>query len=399
MPVPSSDMTGVTASTQRGSGRRWRARRRAAAVVVLGVVAALVAALGVAGPAAEAAPPPGGQTGPGSASSTGPWVPRPAGRVYTAKPGDNLVVAFQKLRAGDTLELEPGTYPAHVLHPITAKGTATAPITVRAADPARRPLIQGNLWLRGPSYWILDGLRIQTVDQDFDALDISGGTGWTVVNSEIFGASATGAYANVSIQTDTTYGTGAPSDFVFAYNCVHDAGRSTRPDPTDHNIYVNFGGTSTSGGIITRNVIYGHPHGAGIKLGNGGVVGALGPWGVTVSWNTIADGGRQILMHGNLNNDTIYGNLMYDSTQNFAWKPGTTLVYVNLVTGSGNVITHNYGYDATMWLYGKTVSVGADNALRPSPSFATVDSCTGFQPRYGPAQAYGRYGTGAFPAW
>ena len=52
-----------------------------------------------------------------------------------AKPGDNLVVMFEALRPGHTLQLLPGTYVAHVVHPITAKGTRTAPITVCAADP------------------------------------------------------------------------------------------------------------------------------------------------------------------------------------------------------------------------------------------------------------------------
>ena len=203
-----------------------------------------------------------------------------AGTTTTVGPGADLRAAMIALKPGDTLALLPGTYASGMVSPppvsvaIAADrkmsvGTPTQPITVRAADPSARPLILGEIKLWGPSYWVLDGLRVQAVDASRDALYIGGGQGWVVRNSEFFGASSTGAFSNVTIGSDI-YGTGAPRGFAFTQNCVHDAGRTTRKT-TDHNVYVSFKGTPSSGGVISRNVIFNHANGAGIKLGDGGV--------------------------------------------------------------------------------------------------------------------------------
>lgn len=336
-----------------------------------------------------------------------------AGATYTVGPGVDLRYALMKLYPGDTLLLQPGVYRTGMVLPIPATstlpkvdakgtfkkmsvGTPTAPITVRAADPKNRPLILGELKLWGPSYWQLDGLRVQAVDATRDALSIGGGTGWTVRNSEFSGASSTGAYSNVTISSDV-YGTGAPSRFAFTGNCVHDAGRTIRKG-TDHNIYVSFAGDSTSGGVISRNIIFNHANGAGIKLGNGGVKGAPGPWGVQVTYNTIAQGGRQVLLHGALRNNTVARNILSGSTQRFTGANKTTATYLNVVTGAGNYFVNNYAAASTMFYYGQTARIGADNAVRPNPSFSG-GGCGGFRPNYAKAKPYGRYGSGALPRW
>ena len=329
------------------------------------------------------------------------------GTTTTVGPGVDLRAALIALKPGDTLALLPGTYPTGMVSPPPASvavgadrkmslGTAIARITVRAADPANRPLILGEIKLWAPSYWTLDGLRVQAVDATRDALYIGGGTGWVVRNSEFSGASATNAFSNVTISSDI-YGTGAPRGFTFTGNCVHDAGRSIRKT-TDHNIYVSFAGESGSGGTISRNVIYNHANGAGIKLGNGGVPGARGPWGVTVAYNTIAQGGRQVLLHGDVRNNTITRNLLSTSTQPFSTVNKTTSVYLNLVVGGGNVFANNYAASSTMFSFGKTARMNADNAVRTSPRFVG-SGCGGFRPTYAKAAAYGRYGSGALPTW
>ncbi len=336
-----------------------------------------------------------------------------AGRTTTVGPGVDLKAAMEQLNPGDTLRLAPGTYRTGMVLPnpatlnlprVDAKGnvkkmaigTSGARITVKAADPAHRPLILGEIKLWGPSFWTLDGLRVQAVDKDRDALYIGGGAGWTVVNSEFSGARQTGAFSNVSFAKDL-YGTGAPRGFTFAANCVHDAARSTRSN-TDHNVYVNFAGQTGSGGVITRNVIFGHPNGAGIKIGNGGVPRAPGPWGVKVTYNTIAQGGRQIFLHGDVRNNLVARNLLATSTAPFHADPRTTSVYVNLVVGAGNGFDNNYATGSSMFAFGGTVRVGADNAVRTNPRF-TSGGCTGFHPAYAKAAAYGRYGSGALPRW
>lgn len=328
-----------------------------------------------------------------------------AGRTVTVGPGADLRAAMIGLHAGDTLALRPGTYRTGMISPPPAtlgispdrklhQGTAAAPITVRAADPRNRPLILGELKLWGLRYWRLDGLRVQAVDATRDALYLGGGEGWVVRNSEFFGASSTNAFSNVTIGSDL-YGSGAPRGFTFTGNCVHDAGRSTR-NGTDHNIYVSFAGDAASGGVISRNVIFNHANGVGIKLGNGGVPRAPGPWNVTVAYNTIAQGGRQIFLHGDVRNNTVARNLLSGSTQRFPQLSTTTSVYLNLVVGGGNTFVNNYAASSTLFAWGHTVRIGADNAVRADPRFSGA-GCSGFRPGVARAALYGRYGSGALP--
>ena len=101
--------------------------------------------------------------------------------LTTVGPGADLRAAMIALKPGDTLALLPGTYASGMVSPPPVSlaigadrkmsvGTPTQPITVRAADPAARPLILGEIKLWGPSYWVLDGLRVQAVDATRDAL-------------------------------------------------------------------------------------------------------------------------------------------------------------------------------------------------------------------------------------
>jgi hypothetical protein len=255
-----------------------------------------------------------------------------------------------------------------------------------------------KLW--GPYYWRFDGLVVQATISGADAMYIGGGRGWSVRRSEFFGARQTGGYANVAIATDIIRGTGAPTDFYFGQNCVHDAANNAaHPVGTDHNIYVNYAGRPGSGGSITRNVIYGHPHGTGIKIGYGGAPRAPGPWGLKVTYNTIANGGRQVLMHGDVRNNYVAANLFYGSTQPFTRNPDTTAVYIHDVVGAGNRFARNYAASTKRFSFGHTAIIYRDNGVRPNPRFDATMNCGGYHTRYAKASAYGRYGAGAVPTW
>ena len=235
---------------------------------------------------------------------------------------------------------------------------------------------------------MLDGLRLQAVDRDRDALFMGGGRGWLVRNSEFTGARQTGAYSNVTIASDI-YGSGAPTGFTFTANCVHDAAATTR-GTTDHNVYVSFAGTPGSGGVISRNVIFNHPRGVGIKLGNGGLARARGPWGVQVTNNTIVNGGRQVFLHADVGDNTVSRNILAGSTQTFASLRQTTSSYFHQVIGRGNVFAGNYASGASMFSYGGGVALRGDNAVRSDPGF-TSGGCGGYRPSNPAAAGYGRY--------
>lgn len=353
----------TTAQPRRGAARRL-------------LVAALLAAGLVAAPAAAAS----AQTG----STT------------VAGPGVDLRKAFERLRPGDTLELEPGTYTIGYIRPVVARGTKAQPITVRAADPARPPLLRGGILLKSPDFWRLERLRVEATAPKAPALHVFGGNGWAVLSGEYFGARNTDAYANVAIE-----GTGGyPRGFRFAGNCVHDAGRSERIK-TDHNMYVSITGDTGSGGVIEHNTIYGHPNGAGIKLGGGGQPGIRGPWGVTVENNTIVWGGRQILMSQDIRNNVVSGNLLGASTEPFsATDRRTTGVYALGVEGTGNLLEHNYVFGASMPYRDPNglVRVGADVGLRPDPRLSGLGTCS-VQPTYWKAKYYGRTSTEVYQQW
>ncbi len=326
-------------------------------------------------------------------------APAQAATVHTVSPGADLKVALEKLGPGDTLQLNPGTYDIGFLRGYVRRGTAKAPITVRAANPAQPPLLRGAVKLFDIDYWQISGIRVQATEKGKEALYIGGGKGWTVSNSEFFGARATNAYSNVTIagnnpENAKSNPAASPSGFRFFSNCVHDAAKSTRA-ATDHNIYVNFLGGRGTGGRIDHNTVYGHPNGAGIKLGDGGATNALGPWGVRVDANTVADGGRQILLHGNVRNNVIAGNLLGRSTTKFTKSPKTTAIYVNKVTTRTNQIANNYTYESSMISYDteRKLVVKAGNKLGAKPKMNSIGSCAAYKV---PGAKHGRWGTGRF---
>ncbi len=316
--------------------------------------------------------------------------------------GADIESTLSRLCPGDTLQLPPGTFSTgyvrlvknSIYHGGIRPGTAALPITVTAQDPANPPLLLGGLQFTGADYWRISNLRVQATVANLSALYMNNGIGWVVSGCEFFGARQTNAMANVVISGSG----GQPSRFVFKGNRVHGAAKSTRADTTDHNIYVNFRGTTGSGGSIVRNVVWDTPHGAGIKLGNGGAYNALGPRNVVVALNTIATSGRQILLHGNVSYLRIYGNLFYRATQRFVADTRTTQVYVHDVTGIKNSIDYNYAYGSTLFTYDPKkratyLKNRLSNLAAYNPQFTSVGTTVLFANNPA-AKPYGAYGTG-----
>jgi len=123
-----------------------------------------------------------------------------------------------------------------------------------------------------------------------------------------------------------------------------------------------------------------------------------GPWNLRVTSNTVSNGGRQILLHGNVRGNVISGNLLAFSTKKFQKLPKTTAIYANMLTTKTNRITHNYVYASSFvaWDPDKRLVNAGDNRLRANPVFNGMGTCSAYQAKSGSAQAYGRYGTGRF---
>src|SRR4051794_19955776 len=158
------------------SSARSRSLLRIASLVLLLAVALPIGIAGSAGAASSTyyVSPSGSDSGPGSISA--PWR--------------TVAKGLTSLRAGDTLYIRGGTYVENIQSPTISTGTATARIVV-ANYPGERPVIQGLLWLQRPSYWTLDGINVtwNSANPSTDHMvKMINGVGWTVKNSEIWGA-------------------------------------------------------------------------------------------------------------------------------------------------------------------------------------------------------------------
>lgn len=321
------------------------------------------------------------------------------------KSGLDLATAMCGLAAGDTLALAPGTFDIGEvnvpLFPKCGQGAPGAPITVTAADPANPPLLLGRLYFQNPQYFVVDHLRIESNIRLAPAITVVGGTGWSITNNELWGARSTAAFGNVLVKNSD--GRGAlpgPTGFSITGNCIHDAS-PINTTAGYHNIYVQFAGNAATSGTISRNLIYNHPAGSGIKLGPGGGA-TQGPWNVSVVNNTILRGAEQITLSQDVRANAINGNLMGVSTAKFSNGSlnNSTGVFGASVRGPGNVLTNNYVFKAARVLYdrGGRIRLGPGNGVRPDPGLTSI-GCGGAIPTGARATAYGYTGQGPFPRW
>ncbi len=369
-------------STRRRDDRRTRtatvARRVRAGAVALGATGALVAGLAGAAAPAQAATP---------------------GTVYRAWTVAQLKADVSVLKPGDTLLVEPGRYDVSgrtgtVWRPFTDKphpaaaATAAAPIVVTAADPRNPPLIQGWVKLDGASYWHFTHLRIQGTVPTKDTLSFNGGTGWSLSDSEVFGARATGALANVVVSSVTSM----PTNWTIAHDAIHDGGAVASKAGMQHEIYLTAVGNAGHA-VIRNNALYNTSEGAAVKIGNGGLANAPGISGVSVVENTMYANFEQVVLHGAVSNNLIQRNLMVLSTRKLG--NGTTVgVYVHQLAGSNNVIRDNYLYAVTTPIFvgagSRGFTDGGGNIRSFDPRFDHVLAWA-FHPGTVAARAYGRW--------
>ncbi len=318
------------------------------------------------------------------------------GTVYDVSTVTQLNDAVSVLKAGDTVKIEPGVYALGSWRPRLgtfghhAVGTAAAPITFTAADPARPPLLKGALKLDGANYWHLSRLRIQGTVATTDTLTFNGGTGWSLMNSEVFGATQTGAFANVVVAKTSPQP--MPTNWVIADNAIHGGGRNASKAGKLHEIYLTAVGDARHG-LIVRNSLYDTPEGATVKIGSGGLANSPGISGVQVTDNTMWNNFEQVLLHGKVSDNFVEANLMIRSTRHMG-DGNTAGVYLAGVTGTHNVIRGNYSFSVTRPIYNNDstghFTDGGKNKTGADPRFDAT-TVAGFHPRAAAAKAYGRY--------
>ena len=112
---------------------------------------------------------------------SGPLCAQTGGRTINLMPGSSFEAAVESLQPGDTLIVHAGTYADSGRISISARGTASAPVLIKAADGQARPLItrpagapvQNTINIEGASYLTIKGLEI--TGNGGDGINLSGG--------------------------------------------------------------------------------------------------------------------------------------------------------------------------------------------------------------------------------
>jgi hypothetical protein len=245
------------------------------------------------------------------------------------EPFRTLQHAMERLRPGDVLVVDGGTYREEVVLPgeVLRPGRPDAPITVQAA-PGERPVIVGRLGLTGADHWTVDGINVTWApgtDSDEHMVQFLGGTGWRFTNAEVWGAESFSA-----LNVDN-----GASDFRLDHLFVHDTLRSNDRNQ-DHLIYIASG---NEGGVIERNVLARSPNGRGIKVGPGSSD-EPGSDHLVIRYNTFYDnqGPSSVRFSGDSSDNEVYGNLFVDVDDEAA-------VTAFELEGDGNVVRGNAHWD------------------------------------------------------
>jgi len=312
-------------------------------------------------------------------------------RVSPGISSEKFRLELNGLAQGDVMLLAPGTYDVGLLAVYACRASAEHPITLTAADPTNPPLLRGRVYFNSPSHWRISHIRFEGTVPDGPTLQLAGGDGWVVDSVEVFGANRTGAFANLVINSRDGRG---PAGFTVTNSCIHDAAL-TRSSAGYHNIYVTASGGSSVQGTISRNLIYGNPQGAGVKLGVGGDARSTGPWNVRVERNTIVNGSFGVVFHGRVSRNVVAGNLMgnFKRLVGFGYRgKKSAAVYSHYTSGTGNRVEGNYLFKSDLVLrrIGRAeVKVARTNRKGSAPAFSG-QSCSAWHPD-GRAAGYGRY--------
>jgi hypothetical protein len=291
------------------------------------------------------------------------------------RPWATISHAFTQLEPGTTLLVHDGTYEERVdleLHP----GRADAPITVVAA-PDARPVIEGVLWLRNPSYWRFDGLDVtwdRRSDDEDHMVKLLGGEGWEFSGAEL---SEARSYAALLVAE-------SPKDWAVRGNCIHDTYPTNRANQ-DQLIYVNSGLDATEG-VIEHNLLFNASNGTGIKLG-GPREDSGGAADIRVRYNTIVGAAQSIMISWRSQDIVVERNLLGRTTDNY----GAIRSYQ--LTGERNVASQNVAFDvAELFLSDEGypgVEDAGGNQLVDDPRFDEDATCAGFRPQEPRLSGYG----------
>lgn len=297
-----------------------------------------------------------------------------------SQPWRTLRRSLQALRPGDHLYVGGGVYRERVTDARLRPGEPDARVLVSAV-PGERPVVQGLLWLRQPSYWTFDGIDVTwddaTGERDEHLVKITDGEGWTWTNSEIWGARS---FAGMLVAGDLP---GEPAHWTVTRTCIHDTVPSNGANE-DHNLYI--GDMDDAGpGVVERNVFFNAPNGHNVKLGGADPSG--GPTDVVVRYNTLNGASVPVTVAGAASDVVVERNILGTAERGY-------LVRGYQLSGDGNEVRDNLGFGADRFFADDSDELDAGRNVFADPVFAGAGRCDGFHPTAGDADRYGRWGGG-----
>ncbi len=281
---------------------------------------------------------------------------------------------------GDTLYIRAGHYTEDITG-IQIRPATSSARTVVTNFPGERPVIEGLLWLHDPSWWILDGINVTWNDAnppDRHMVRLINGIGWTVRNSEFWGARSYAALLVVGTVP------GQPAGWTVTGNCIHDT-YATNQTNQDQLIYVNTG-LAAGAGLIENNLLFNAVNGMGIKLG-GPAPTSGGASSVTMRRNTIHNTSQNIMVAWGSHDNMVERNILSTAEGKYSSVRGYQ------VTGVHNTMRDNVGYAARSILLNDIGYLGVmdagGNRFPVDPQFDSTASCSGFHPLNPDAADYG----------
>ncbi|HEX5242894.1 MAG TPA: right-handed parallel beta-helix repeat-containing protein, partial [Tepidisphaeraceae bacterium] len=272
-----------------------------------------------------------------------------AGAGSSAAPFLSIQKGVSVLNAGDTLNVEPGTYsegfiigwdpPNSGLYS-QISGTQQAPITIQA-DPSSPP---GSVIIAGANNKTEDGIDIEGGDP--------GGCNWitvkgfTVDNSDgsitRAGMRISGGNANVSLIDNVTTNCGTWGIFSSFSTNLLVQGNTCSDSHSQHGIYIS---NSDVGATVQGNTVFGNAL-QGIEFNGDASQGGVGvDSGELVQDNVIYDNGGNGINCDGLVSSRIQNNVIYGNGNN-----GISLYQIDAATGStNNIIVNNTILDPSEW--------------------------------------------------
>ncbi|HSW22390.1 MAG TPA: right-handed parallel beta-helix repeat-containing protein, partial [Burkholderiaceae bacterium] len=331
----------------------------------------------------------------------GPLGAQSGGRAIDLIPGSSFETAVESLQPGDTLVVHAGTYSDSGRISISVRGTASAPVLIKAADGQARPVItrpsgaavQNTINVEGASYLTIKGLDI--VGNGGDGINLSGGPSFiTLEDLDIHdidvGINFRSSMNNITVRRNHIRRTGIGNgtgegmyvgcndatcivrDSLIEYNWIHDA----LPGTTQGDgIEIKVGSHSN---LIRHNVIYNMTfpgifvYGTGANPANvveGNVIwncleGIYAVADAVVRNNIVIGSGTGLSLYshaqvGQMKNVTAVNNTLYDNNDglyvrwgsgvsnmvlanNAVYSPGKTAVNAGGGFGAGATVAANY---------------------------------------------------------